>query len=199
MKVKPSPNSCVTYVTACKVTVTDVLFITKFNGSKNNCDMPNDFGFILWFPLCANKNDLQFNTLVENHPSAVNFPSDVDTYFQKELVHNLPFPVHYSPILSRPKPDDTRCIIVNLNYPYGMSLNDCISDDVYDNMSFKLKYPAVQDIVDEIQAFHSDVLLLKIDISRAFRNLRIDPRDFDLLELKWCDASYLDVSVPMVL
>ena len=157
------------------------------------------------FPLCVNRDELQFSTHVENHPSAVNFPSDVDTYFQKELshkaivgpFHDFPFPVHFSPLLSRPKPDDTRWVIVNLSYPYGASLNDCISDAIYDNVSFQLKYPAVQDIVEEIQALNSDVLLSKIDISRAFRNLRIDPRDFDLLALKWRDASYLDISVPM--
>ena len=153
------------------------------------------------FPLCVNRDELQFSTQVENHPSAVNFPSDVDTYFQKELshkaivgaFHHFPFPVHFSPLLSRPKPDDTRRVIVNLSYPYGAS--HCISDATYDNVSFQLKYPAVQDIVEEIQALNSDVLLSKIDISRAFRNLRIDPKDFDLLGLKWRDASYLDISV----
>ena len=157
------------------------------------------------FPLCVHRDQFQFNSLVENHPSAVNFPSDVDTYFHKELAHkaivgpydNFPFPVHYSPMLSRPKPDDTRRVIVNLSYPYGASLNDCICDTTYDNVHFKLRYPAVQDIVNEIEALHSDVLLSKIDISRAFRNLRIDPKDFDLLGLKWRDASYLDISVPM--
>ena len=42
-----------------------------------------------------------------------------------------------------------------------------------------------------------DILLSKIDVSSAFRNLRIDPRDFDILGLKWKDSSYLDISVAM--
>ena len=130
-------------------------------------------------PLCVNRNDLQFCINVDNHPSAVNYPSDVDIYFKKELSHqaivgpctNFPFPVHYSPLLSRPKPDNSRRIIVNLSSPYGASVNDCIDNDVYDNVPFKLKYPSVQDIVDEINRSNSDVLLSKIDISRAFHNL----------------------------
>ena len=36
---------------------------------------------------------------------------------------------------------------------------------------FKLKYPSIQDIVDEIKHLNSDVLLSKIDISSAFHNL----------------------------
>ena len=157
------------------------------------------------FPLCVNRRDLQVCTNVVNHPSAVNFPEDVDIYFKKELSHkaivgpceSFPFTVHYSPLLSRPKPDDSRRIIVNLSSPYGASVNDCIDNDVYDNVPFKLKYPSVQDIVDEVNHLNSDVLLSKIDISRAFRNLRVDPHDFDLLGLKWNDSSYLDISIPM--
>ena len=157
------------------------------------------------FPLCVNRASLHFNSHVENHPSAVNYPHDVDVYFDKELSHQaivgpfeeIPFPVHYSPLLSRPKPDDTRRIIANLSFPYGASLNDCISDGIYDNVPFQLKYPVVQDIVDKINELNSDVLLSKIDISRAFRNLRIDPHDFDLLGLTWRNTSYLDLSVPM--
>ena len=68
---------------------------------------------------------------------------------------------------------------------------------MYDNVPFKLKYRSVQDIVDEINHLNSDVLLSKINISRAFRNLRVDHHDFDLLGLKWHDSSYLDISVPM--
>ena len=117
------------------------------------------------------------------------YPRDVDIYFNKELAHqsivdpctSFPFPVHYSPLLSRPKPDDSRRIIVNLSFPYGASVNDCIKNDVYDGVQFKLKYLAIQDIVDEINHQHSEVLLSKIDISRAFRNLRVGPHDFDLL------------------
>ena len=57
------------------------------------------------FPLCVNRMDLQVCTNVDNHPSAVNFPEDVDIYFEKELSHqaivgpckSFPFPVQLLP------------------------------------------------------------------------------------------------------
>ena len=52
-------------------------------------------------------------------------------------------------------------------------------------------------IVEAIEEMGPDVLLSKIDVSRAFRNLRIDSHDFDMLGLKWKGMSYLDISVPM--
>ena len=38
-------------------------------------------------------------------------------------------------------------------------------------------------------------LLYKIDVSRAFRHGRIDPGDYELLGLHWCDA-YVDICLP---
>ena len=87
----------------------------------------------------------------------------------------FPFPVHHSPLLSRPKPDDTRRIIVNLSFPYGDSVNDRISNAIYDGVNFQLKYPSVDNIVEAIHELGPDVLLSKIDVSRAFRNLCVDP------------------------
>ena len=39
-------------------------------------------------------------------------------------------------------------------------------------------------------------LLYKVDLQRAYRNLRVDPRDYPLLGLKWRDATYYDVAIP---
>ena len=145
------------------------------------------------FPLCVDRNNFIHNASVTNHSSATQFPHDVDIYFEKKLKHKaivgprpaFPFPVHYSPLLSRPKPDDTRRIIVNLSFPYGDSVNDRISNAIYDGANFQLKYPSVDNIVEAIHELGPDVLLSKIDVSRAFRNLRVDPADFDLLGLSW--------------
>ena len=67
------------------------------------------------FPLCMNKQALTYNVNVVNHPSASQLPKDIDAYFEKEIKHkaivgpynNIPFPVHYSPLLSSPKANDT--------------------------------------------------------------------------------------------
>ena len=137
---------------------------------------------------------------LENHPSAIHYPSDVTADFNKEVSYkaivgpctSIPFPVLFSPMLTRHKPDDTRRIIVNLSYPPGCSVNDCIDNGIYDHVTFTLKYPTVDQIVQKVIDLDSDVLLSKIDISRAFRNLRVDA-----LGLHWNGQSFLDVSVPM--
>ena len=99
-----------------------------------------------------------FNKDIVNHPSASQFLSDIDAYFKKELKNraivgpcvDFPFQVHYSPILLRPKIDDTRRVIVNLSHPWGQAVNDNISNEVYDGVAYTLKYPSVEDIVDDI-------------------------------------------------
>ena len=157
------------------------------------------------FPLCADRSSIAFGQLVENHPSANNFPEDVDIYLNKELRHQtivgpfkqIPFPVHYSSLLSRPKPGDSRRIIVKLSHPAGTSVNNGISDCVYNNRPFLLKYPTVDSIIDNINQFNSEGLLSKIDLSRAFRNLHGDPLDFDLLGIHWQRNTFLDISIPM--
>ena len=157
------------------------------------------------FPLCVDKQALAYITNVTNYSSAEQYPHDMSSYFQKELKHkaivgpcnDLPFSVHYSPLLSRPKPDDTRRVIVNLSAPQGCSVNDCIAKDYYDGVPYMLKYPSVDNIINAVQELGPDVLLSKIDVSRAFRNLRVDPGDFDVLGMKWQGNSYLDISMPM--
>ena len=151
------------------------------------------------------QSNFQYDTSGDNHPSATNFPLDVDPYFTKETEHkaivgpceHIPFPIHYSPLLSRPKPDDTRRVIVNMSYPYGASLNDRISNTHYDSVDFVLKYPSVEDIVNMVQDLGNDVLLSKIDISRAFRSLRVHPMEYDVLGLQWKGNSYIDISILM--
>ena len=49
--------------------------------------------------------------------------------------------------------------------------------------------------MDEISKVGDNVLLYKLDISRAFRNLRIDPRDYGVMGLQWERKFYVDVSV----
>ena len=62
---------------------------------------------------------------------------------------------------------NTKAIKINIAY------------NMYNGVQYKLKYAEIQDIVDEIQAQNSDILLSKIDIS--FWNLWVDPLHIDLL------------------
>ena len=98
---------------------------------------------------------------------------------------------HCSPILTRPKDDNKRRVIVNLSYPPGQSLNDQVTRDIFDNRPFTLKFPKIQDIVDQI-LITEDPMLFKIDVARAFRNLRANPVDAVKLGICWADKWYID-------
>ena len=99
---------------------------------------------------------------------------------------DIPFTVHFSPILSRSKLDSSRRVVVNLSAPEGNSVNNVIEKNIYDSITFDLQYLIVQNIVNAIESLDSDVLLRsKIDIKHVFRNLHVDPADYDLLGLKW--------------
>ena len=50
-------------------------------------------------------------------------------------------------------------------------------------------------ITSELKRLSRGALLYKIDVSRAFRHMRIDPGDYDLLGLQCCDA-YVNTCIP---
>ena len=84
---------------------------------------------------------------------------------------------HYAPFLTRPKDTDKCRFILNLSYPHGGSRNDNVDKLHFDGKKFVLKFSSVDDIVHETCKYLTEVLISKIDISRAFRNLRVDPAD----------------------
>ena len=112
-----------------------------------------------------------------------------------------PFPnIHYdefhcSPLLTRPKDGNKRRVILDLSYPRGVSVHDAVTKEKFDNLEFTLTFPTIDNIVDQIKATQGRVLLAKIDMARAFRNLRVDPADTFKFGLKWGGGYYLDVAV----
>ena len=140
----------------------------------------------------------------ENHASAQNFDSHVQTYISQELKHGAmlgPFaskPIHLyiSPFMTREKPDsEVKRTIVDLSWPESYSVNDGVLRDEYLGSKFLLHYPSVDDIVNKLNELGPGSLMFKVDISRAFRQLKVDPGDIDLLGLKQ-DAYFIDQSVP---
>ena len=128
-----------------------------------------------------------------NHASAVKFPDHVNHYIATEMkygavlgpFHKYPFPYHVSLFLTREKPNsDNRRIILDLSFLVGQSVNDGVSKDKCLNMYFQLNYPSVDSIVNSLKSMGPNAQIYKIDISRAFRHIRIDPGDLDLLGLK---------------
>ena len=155
------------------------------------------------FPLSLTNPDVLHNTEIKNHFSALQYPTAVQDYLDKEKslgamlgpVSRVNYPgFHCSPLLTRPKDTDKRRVILNLSYPHGCSLNDNVDKLHFDGKKFVLKFPSIDDIVHEVSKYSTEVLISKIDISRAFRNLRVDPADAIKFGIKWKDAFFLDVT-----
>ena len=156
------------------------------------------------FPLDFNRN-CPLRHEQGNHKSATDFPSDIDAYIEEELKYDAvigPFqkhPIasgHCSPFMSRERPNsDRRRVIVDLSWPLGASVNAGIDKTSYLTSDFSLTFPTVDDITSELTRLGRGALLYKVDISRAFRYVKIDPGDYDLLGLQW-HGFYVDTCVP---
>ena len=98
---------------------------------------------------------------------------------------------HCSPLLTGPKDGNNRRVILNLSFPAGASLNDAVTRDIFDGRPFALRFPSVDDILESIRAVQGTAMLAKIDVARAFRNLRVDPVDTFKFGIKWGNKFYL--------
>ena len=156
------------------------------------------------FPLDFDRHSkLGKNT--KNHMSAVAFPKDIDAYLAEEIQYGVihgPFKnpplsnLHISPFMTREKPGAPhRTVIIDLSFPHGEAVNSNISKDQYLGTNFILTLPSIDLITDKVRNLGKGSLLYKIDISRAFRHVKIDPRDYFLLGLRHQDY-FLDTCLP---
>ena len=158
------------------------------------------FGFPLDF-----QRDCPLRSHLENHTSAKTYPQDVEAYLLEEIGYGAilgPFKepplknLHVSPFMTREKPNAPhRRVIIDLSFPKGLSVNAGIGKDRYLGTPFLLKLPTIDTITNQIKVLGRGCMLYKIDISRAFRHVKIDPRDYDLLGLRHLDW-YLDTCLP---
>ena len=133
--------------------------------------------FKLGFPLSlCNPTDLNGTSIV-NHASALQHPQAINRYLDKECKAGAmigPFKkvsdpdFHCSPMLTRPKDNNGRRVIMNLSHPHGASVNDHVDKKTFDNRLFTLRFSTIDDIVTAIIATE-DPVMFKIDISRAFQ------------------------------
>ena len=124
----------------------------------------------------------------ENHPSTLSYASHVDTYIQEGLnfgamigpFDHKPCNLHISQFMTRDKANsDTRCTIMDLSWPKGQGVNDGVSKDTYLGTHFEMHYLTVDKIVKQLNNIGPAAQIFKVDISRAFRHIRIDSGDID--------------------
>ena len=156
------------------------------------------------FPLDFNRNSVLYHD-GKNHSSAIEFPEDIRVYLNEEIKHGAimgPYDVnpipncHVSPFMTREKPNaPNRRVIIDLSWPKNASVNMGVDKNSYLGSEFSLTFPTIDDITKELVNIGPGCHIYKIDVSRAFRHLKIDPGDYDLLGLRW-DAAFFDTCLP---
>ena len=109
----------------------------------------------------------------------------IDAYLAEECSHDAilgPFtenPIdkcHYYPFMTRKKSgSDLRRVTIDLEWPRDQSVNTGIDKNPYLNSEFILQFPTVDHIVNELKKVGRGSHLFKIDVSHAFRHIKVDP------------------------
>ena len=122
-----------------------------------------------------------------NHNSCDRFMPEVNEFFTKEVSHGAVFPLGPTPsslpagstsipILTVPKDTNKRRVCGDASFPPGLSLNDSIPDTT--GLPAKMRLPTIWDLLVHVKEIgKDDCLLAKIDWSRGYRQIPIDPRD----------------------
>lgn len=137
-----------------------------------------------------------------NHPSAASQRGVVSEYIQSEwrlgrligpLSREVVSQVHVSPIGLIPKPhqEGKWRLIVDLSYPRGSSVNAGISEELA-----SISYMHMDDVVECIQTLGSSILMVKIDLESAYRQIPVHPSDHHRLGIEWEGQTYIDRALP---
>ena len=141
-----------------------------------------------------------------NHGSATHQPHIVQGYLDKEIAlgalcgpfpsNPLDRPLTVSPLQVAVGRSGKPRVVIDLSFPRGSSVNDGIPRDSYLGEPFILRLPGTDALVDLIRHYGPGCLLYKKDLSRAYRQLRVDPRDYHLLGIRHNHQLYFDIAPP---
>ena len=102
-----------------------------------------------------------------------------------------------NPLMTRAKRDSLkRRVILDLSFPDDHSVNASIPKNALEGASFKLKLPRPDDLVARVRDLGKGSHMYKVDLSRAYRQLRSDPFDWALLGVQWQQENFVDVAIP---
>ena len=144
----------------------------------------------------------------KNHKGAIEHPRALEKYIQKENrngaiigpFEKIPFTakVGISPISTRPKKNTTeRRVIIDLSFPEGQAVNSGMIKDNYMGMEVKLSFPGTDQLALRIYRLGPKAHMYKIDLSRYFRQLDLDPGDYSLIGYMVEGKLYFDKVIPM--
>ena len=90
-----------------------------------------------------------------------------------------------------------KCIIMDLSWPIGNSVNSGIAKDQFMGFQVKLSFPTIDAIAKHVAMLDGEVWLFKIDLSGYFRQLPLDLGDYSLLCFTWNRQVFFDLVSPM--
>ena len=142
----------------------------------------------------------------KNHATSVNEMHEIDLFIDTELnmgamlgpFTDPPFEPWFNttPIMTWPKKDSERLrIILDLSYPAGESVNSGISTNTQGTHR-KYTLPGIDDLISEVSEVRENgagSYMWKSDMSRAYRQLRLDPLDYPLMGIKHRNRYYIDI------
>ena len=146
------------------------------------------------------------NKIQKNHCSAINYKNAINEYIHKNVQSQAllgPFktaPIAnlcFSPLMSVPKDDTKRRIIVDFSFPPGNAINDGISRVTYLDFEIHFSLPSVQSMVSRINELGPGCHLYKRDLKGAFRQFCTDPGDYCFTGVSWQGEMYIDTRLAM--
>ena len=167
---------------ACRIPLQSHLNMTNWRKYLvNYCDQQLVDLLAFGFPLDFYRSCLLQATEIK-HASAVAYSEHIDKYLQDEIHFGAiygPFdsktlPLHVSPFMTSDKLGTTKCrAIADLSWPHGLSVKAGGAKHKYLGTYFELQDPSIDNIVQAVKEAGHSVLMFKVDISRAFRHLKI--------------------------
>ena len=144
----------------------------------------------------------------KSHRGALDYPEQMTKYIEKETRYKavlgpfdkIPFThnIGISPLSSRPKKgSQDRRVILDLSFPIGDSVNDGIPKDTYMGFQARLTFPKTDELAFRIFQLGEGCYMFKIDLSRYFRQIPLDPGDYSLIGYVIDGKIYFDKVLPM--
>ena len=169
----------------------------------------NDFGIVQYleygWPIGIDREAALLSEF-KNHASARAFPADIEHYIVTELSHKAllgPFAgppantCHFSPLMTRPKKGSLfRRVIIDLSWPRGLSVNDGISRTDYIDGPLTISLPTHDDMERAVVRAGRGAFMYKTDLSRGYRQLRVDPMDWPYLSFQHKGGHFMDICPP---
>ena len=105
--------------------------------------------------------------------------------------------VCFSPLMTVPKEDSKRRVIVDFSFPAGKAIKDGISRTSYLDFNIEFSLPSIKSMVDRLNELGIGCLLFKRDLRGAFRQFCVDPGDFNFTGLHWNGKVWIDTRLAM--